>query len=174
MQDHGRCRSCTHPSIYFFHGADSEDHGRLPDELISKHSLLTVLTRKITVGCPWRTYPSIHAKTCADSHVCGRLPSSTYPSIRLLLALTLQIAVVCPSCTYPSTHKNLHTCWTPWSARGKRWRELKTSRVATEQSVMHGAEITLCQHLLRRSQIIKRTVLSLSGNLGRTLKTTDT
>ena len=68
------CRSCTYPSIYFFHGADSEDHGRLPDELISKHSLLTVLTRKITVGCPWRTYPSIHAKTCADSHDHGRLP----------------------------------------------------------------------------------------------------
>ena len=32
------CQSCTCSSIHFFHGADSEDHGRLPDEHMSKHS----------------------------------------------------------------------------------------------------------------------------------------
>ena len=32
------CPSCTYPSIHFFRGADSEDHGRFPDEHTSKHS----------------------------------------------------------------------------------------------------------------------------------------
>ena len=58
MQDH--CRWCVgaHNHAFTF---SSQDHGRLPDEYISKHSPTRhVETLKITVGCRWCTYPSIH------------------------------------------------------------------------------------------------------------------
>ena len=41
----------------------SQDHGRLPDKHISKHSHeKQALTLKITVGGPTRQYPSIRTK----------------------------------------------------------------------------------------------------------------
>ena len=95
------CLTSTYPSIHFFHvGKHSEDHGRLPDEDMSKHShekrALTLsrarpvaragahiqaFTEKLalslgsTVGCPTCTYPSIrlsHGEDTLREH--GRLP----------------------------------------------------------------------------------------------------
>ena len=46
----------------------SQDHGRLPDEGISKHSHeKRALTLKITVGGPPCTCPSIHSEIRADT-----------------------------------------------------------------------------------------------------------
>ena len=56
----------------FFHCADSQDHGRLPVEHISKHSHKKLaLTLKITVGCLWSTYSSIRTKTCTRVGLLG-------------------------------------------------------------------------------------------------------
>ena len=52
------------PSIDTETRAVSEDHGRLPDKHISKHSFFHCAeTLKITVGCPTKTYPSVRTKT---------------------------------------------------------------------------------------------------------------
>ena len=68
------CSRCTYPTIHFF---SSQDHGRLHDEDISKHSHEKLaLTLKITVGGPPCTCPSIHlspAERRSQDH--GRLPA---------------------------------------------------------------------------------------------------
>ena len=59
------CRLCEIPSI---RNKNSEDHGRLPDKHISKHSPSPGAgTLKITVGCPLCTNPSIRNK---NLHTC--------------------------------------------------------------------------------------------------------
>ena len=71
------CRWCTHPSIHTKTCADTEDHGRLTAEHISKHS---------PVSWCWRS----------QDH--GRLPAVHVSK---------------------HSHKQLYTCWTSRSARGK-------------------------------------------------------
>ena len=88
---------------------NSQDHGRLPVEYISKHS------------------PS-HSAYSQDH---GRLPAVHVSK---------------------HSHKNLHTCWTPWSARGKTGESLKHHESPPKKCVKHCAEITLCQHFLRPPQ----------------------
>ena len=59
------CRLCACPSI---RNKNSEDHSRLPDKHISKHSPSPGAgTLKITVGCPLCTNPSFRNK---NLHTC--------------------------------------------------------------------------------------------------------
>ena len=98
----------------------SQDHGRLSDKHISKHSLFRL---KITVGCRLCAYPSIHFSLDEGTlKITVGCLISAYPSIQLSpCAGTLKITVGCPSCTCPSVrNKNLHTCWTPWSTQETR------------------------------------------------------
>ena len=85
----------------------SQDHGRLSDKHISKHSRWNSL--KITVGWLVSTYPGIHFSLDEDTlKITVGCLLCTYPSIHVE---TLRITVGCLWSTYPSIrNKNLHTC----------------------------------------------------------------
>ena len=175
------CQWCTYPSIHFFHRADTLKImvGCLSCTCPSIHLFHCADTLKITVGCPTSTYPSYHTITCADSEDHGRLTAE-------------HISRHSPVCwrrhssehgRLPAmhisrhSHKNLHTCKTPWSAWRKRWRMLKTSRVATKHRAKHCAKITLCRHHLGPSPLHpkkKRLSGLQSQKPGRTDRRTDT
>ena len=112
----------------------------------------------------------------------------THPSIHLLHnAYSLKITVGCPSYTCPASHKNLHSCWTPWSALQKKKQRLRArppvlspvpsqaihSRACLKShhsDIQGTAQISPCVHTFLRPPQKKRG-LSLSGCLGRVVRT---
>ena len=90
-------------------------------------------TYMIMVGCRSCTCPSIRTETCALSQDRGRLPvvhtSKHLPSLGADSQDRGRLPVVHVS---KHSRKNLHTCWDPWSTRGKTGESLKTSRLATK------------------------------------------
>ena len=85
---------------------------------IQAFTFFVALTLKIMVVYQSRMYPSIRAKTCADSQDHGRLPvvhiSKRSPSLGADSQDRGRLPVAHVS---KRSHRNLHTCWTPWSAR---------------------------------------------------------
>ena len=62
------CQWCTYPSIRLPAGADSQDHGRLPVEHISKHSVKNLHTCQTPLSAWRKTWRELKKSRVATTH----------------------------------------------------------------------------------------------------------